>query len=52
MMESEKKTQSLYLVVMRRKVDEYSNLEGTCQDSYSKTCLKEKMEYNIINHFY
>ena len=27
---------------MRRKVDEYSNLEDTCQDSYSKTCLKEK----------
>ena len=37
---------------MRRKVDEYSNLEDTCQDSYSKTCLKEKkMERNIINNF-
>ena len=32
---------------MRRKVDEYSNLEDISQDSYSKTCLKKKnMEYN------
>ena len=27
---------------MRRKVDEYSNLEDISQDSYSKTCLKKK----------
>ena len=33
---------------MRRKVDEYSNLEDISQDSYSKTCLKKKTWSTIL----